>query len=182
MSSALLRPHRKCWSVCYSPVVYNSFRGRRCLLCQSRGGLAIYEILYFSAEQIYYLHLFLPPLPPFVHYVDTHAVVRSFARLLSKVLVLAGPGVMVATIMMATFSHYVFPYGWDWNTCLFFGAMTSATDPVAVVALMKVRTPPTTAAWVLLKYTRRFSLLLIGGTVVIYFVKSCCLLHIYYIC
>lgn len=51
---------------------------------------------------------------------------------------LAGPGVLVATIMMACFSKYIFPYGWDWNTCLFFGAMTSATDPVAVVALMKV--------------------------------------------
>lgn len=55
-----------------------------------------------------------------------------------QVLVLAGPGVMAATIMMAVFSKYVFPYDWDWNTCLFFGAMTSATDPVAVVALMKV--------------------------------------------
>eukprot|EP00903_Cladosiphon_okamuranus_P017333 g15970.t1 len=44
---------------------------------------------------------------------------------------------MIATILMACFSHYMFPYGWDWNTCLFFGAMTSATDPVAVVALMK---------------------------------------------
>lgn len=55
-----------------------------------------------------------------------------------QVLMLAGPGVMVATIMMACFSKYVFPYEWDWNTCLFFGAMTSATDPVAVVALMKV--------------------------------------------
>lgn len=59
--------------------------------------------------------------------------------LLLQVLALAGPGVMIATILMATFSHYIFPYGWDWNTCLFFGAMTSATDPVAVVALMKVR-------------------------------------------
>lgn len=51
---------------------------------------------------------------------------------------LAGPGVIVATLMMACFSRYVFPYNWDWNTCLYFGAMTSATDPVAVVALMKV--------------------------------------------
>lgn len=59
--------------------------------------------------------------------------------LLLQVLVLAGPGVMAATIIMAAFARFIFPYGWDWNTCLFFGAMTSATDPVAVVALMKVK-------------------------------------------
>eukprot|EP00752_Nemacystus_decipiens_P004872 g4435.t1 len=63
--------------------------------------------------------------------------VHIFLTQLWQVLALAGPGVMIATILMACFSHYVFPYGWDWNTCLFFGAMTSATDPVAVVALMK---------------------------------------------
>ncbi|CAM9593123.1 unnamed protein product [Sphacelaria rigidula] len=50
---------------------------------------------------------------------------------------LAGPGVIVATITTACFSRYVFPYDWDWNTALYFGAMCSATDPVAVVALMK---------------------------------------------
>ncbi|CAN0184843.1 unnamed protein product, partial [Hapterophycus canaliculatus] len=65
------------------------------------------------------------------------ACVTPFVRLSAKVLVLAGPGVMAATILMATFSKFILPYGWDWNTCLFFGAMTSATDPVAVVALMK---------------------------------------------
>lgn len=57
----------------------------------------------------------------------------------AQVLVLAGPGVVVATTMTASFARYVFPYDWDWKIALFFGAMTSATDPVAVVALMKVR-------------------------------------------
>ncbi|CAN0007156.1 unnamed protein product [Pylaiella littoralis] len=63
--------------------------------------------------------------------------VHIFLTQLWQVLVLAGPGVMAATIIMAAFAKYIFPYDWDWNTCLFFGAMTSATDPVAVVALMK---------------------------------------------
>lgn len=51
---------------------------------------------------------------------------------------LAGPGVIVATVATACFARFAFPYGWDWNTALYFGAMCSATDPVAVVALMKV--------------------------------------------
>ena len=31
----------------------------------------------------------------------------------------------------------LFTYGWSWWVCLVFGAIMSATDPVAVVALLK---------------------------------------------
>ena len=31
-----------------------------------------------------------------------------------------------------------FPYNWGWVESLMFGAILSATDPVAVIALMKV--------------------------------------------
>lgn len=31
----------------------------------------------------------------------------------------------------------VFPYGWNWSTGLLLGGLLSATDPVAVVALLK---------------------------------------------
>lgn len=65
----------------------------------------------------------------------------AFLNFYEQVLMLACPGVIVATISMACFSVYILPYGWDWNTALYFGAMTSATDPVAVVALMKVNDP-----------------------------------------
>lgn len=30
-----------------------------------------------------------------------------------------------------------FPYDWNWKTCLLLGGLLSATDPVAVVALLK---------------------------------------------
>ena len=30
-----------------------------------------------------------------------------------------------------------FPYGWTWVECLLFGAIFSATDPVAVIAVLK---------------------------------------------
>lgn len=54
-----------------------------------------------------------------------------------QVVTLAGPGVAIATIITATIVKYVFPYGWDWNLSLMLGGILSATDPVAVVALLK---------------------------------------------
>lgn len=32
---------------------------------------------------------------------------------------------------------YTFPYNWSWVECLLFGAIFGATDPVAVVAVLK---------------------------------------------
>ncbi|KAH8091155.1 potassium:proton antiporter [Aureococcus anophagefferens] len=65
---------------------------------------------------------------------DTHI----FSRQKWQILTLAGPGVLVASILTGGFVKAVFTdYGWDWPTVLMFGAMMSATDPVAVVALLK---------------------------------------------
>lgn len=38
---------------------------------------------------------------------------------------------------MITVLQITFPYGWDWKTSLLLGGLLSATDPVAVVALLK---------------------------------------------
>ena len=43
----------------------------------------------------------------------------------------------IGTVITAFVAKYVFPYGWCWPKALMFGAMLSATDPVAVVALLK---------------------------------------------
>lgn len=48
-------------------------------------------------------------------------------------MLLAGPGVFIGTLLLAAFAVYVLPYGWDWPTGITFGAILSATDPVAVV-------------------------------------------------
>ena len=48
-----------------------------------------------------------------------------------------GPGVLVGTVLTAVLVKYTFPYEWSWTLSLLFGAMFSATDPVAVVAVLK---------------------------------------------
>ncbi|CAM9776546.1 unnamed protein product, partial [Laminaria digitata] len=54
-----------------------------------------------------------------------------------QVLTLAGPGVVIATALTACVVKYAFPYNWGWDVALMLGGMLSATDPVAVVALLK---------------------------------------------
>ena len=43
----------------------------------------------------------------------------------------------------AVLVKYSFPYNWSWVECLLFGAIFSATDPVAVVAVLKEVKPCT---------------------------------------
>ncbi len=40
-------------------------------------------------------------------------------------------------MLTAVLVKYTFPYNWNWVESLLFGAMFSATDPVAVVAVLK---------------------------------------------
>lgn len=60
-----------------------------------------------------------------------------FKHSVAQMLLLAGPGVLMSTVMVASFAIYAMGYDWDWPTGLTFGAMMSATDPVAVVALLQ---------------------------------------------
>lgn len=53
-----------------------------------------------------------------------------------QIMILAWPGVVVTFILIAICGRYFFPYGWTWPQALLFGAMLSATDPVAVVAVL----------------------------------------------
>ncbi|CAF3518594.1 unnamed protein product [Rotaria sp. Silwood1] len=56
-------------------------------------------------------------------------------QLLSAIL-MAGPGVFISTIIIAICAIYIFPYNWSWLFGILFGSILSATDPVAVVALL----------------------------------------------
>jgi len=42
-------------------------------------------------------------------------------KCVTQVLLLAGPGVLVATFATAGLLYFVFPYGWSFDTCLMVG-------------------------------------------------------------
>jgi NhaP-type Na+/H+ or K+/H+ antiporter len=80
------------------------------------------------------LFLFLPALlfeSSFA--MDFHQIKRCFFQML----LLAGPGVLISTFTLGAILVKVFPYDWSWSTGLLLGGLLSATDPVAVVALLK---------------------------------------------
>ena len=43
----------------------------------------------------------------------------------------------IASLLTAVFAMYVFDYNWGWGVALMFGSIVSATDPIAVVAVLK---------------------------------------------
>merc|ERR1719487_1405257 len=54
-----------------------------------------------------------------------------------QIMILACPGVVLGTVLTAGVAMFILPYGWDMPVSMAFGAILSATDPVAVVALFK---------------------------------------------
>ena len=68
--------------------------------------------------------------------------VHTFKKSVTNAVVLAVPGIIVALaltacVMMALKVAGIGVETWDWEVALMFGAVISATDPVAVVALLK---------------------------------------------
>ncbi|MCE5166416.1 Sodium/hydrogen exchanger 10, partial [Datura stramonium] len=56
---------------------------------------------------------------------------------MAQMLLLAGPGVLISTVLIGAAVKLAFPYDWNCKTSLLLGAILSATDPLAVVALLK---------------------------------------------
>ncbi|KAH6557469.1 hypothetical protein KP509_1Z112500 [Ceratopteris richardii] len=63
--------------------------------------------------------------------------VHQIKRCLVQMVLLAGPGVAISTFSTGALIWCTFPYSWSWNLSLLLGGLLSATDPVAVVALLK---------------------------------------------
>ncbi|XP_057962922.1 sodium/hydrogen exchanger 8 [Malania oleifera] len=63
--------------------------------------------------------------------------VHQIKRCMVQMLLLAGPGVLISTLFLGSFLKFTFPYEWSWKISLLLGGLLSATDPVAVVALLK---------------------------------------------
>ncbi|CAE5957492.1 unnamed protein product [Arabidopsis arenosa] len=65
--------------------------------------------------------------------MDVHQIKRCMVQMV----LLAGPGVLISTFCIGALIKLTFPYNWDWKTSLLLGGLLGATDPVAVVALLK---------------------------------------------
>lgn len=63
--------------------------------------------------------------------------VHQIKRCIAQMVLLAGPGVLISTFALGAALKLSFPYDWNWKTSLLLGGLLSATDPVAVVALLK---------------------------------------------
>ncbi len=63
--------------------------------------------------------------------------VHTFKKTIVQSLTLAGPGLLLSTFLTALMAKFIFTYNWSWVVALMFGTIMSATDPVAVVALLK---------------------------------------------
>jgi NhaP-type Na+/H+ or K+/H+ antiporter len=65
--------------------------------------------------------------------------VHAFFKDLKPVVLLAVPALLVSTLLVGLLMFGLTHSGWGWSftACLVFGALISATDPVAVVALLK---------------------------------------------
>ncbi|XP_044330681.1 sodium/hydrogen exchanger 7 isoform X3 [Triticum aestivum] len=65
--------------------------------------------------------------------MEAHQIKKCMAQML----LLAGPGVLMSTFLLGTALKLTSPYDWNWETSLLLGGLLSATDPVAVVAVLK---------------------------------------------
>ncbi|KAG7597045.1 Cation/H+ exchanger [Arabidopsis suecica] len=63
--------------------------------------------------------------------------VHQIKRCIGQMVLLAGPGVLISTFCLGALIKLTFPYNWDWKTSFLLGGLLGATDPVAVVALLK---------------------------------------------
>ena len=85
------------------------------------------------------LYIFLPILIFDAAYeLDVHI----FRKTLTNATILSVPGVIIAMLLTAALMIGIGTFapsyeGWNWTFALMFGALISATDPVAIVALLK---------------------------------------------
>jgi NhaP-type Na+/H+ or K+/H+ antiporter len=83
-------------------------------------------------------HLILFIFLPTLIFESAYALeVHLFRRIFSQIAILAVPGLIISTLATAALVKIFFPWHWEWELALLFGALISATDPVAVVALLK---------------------------------------------
>jgi NhaP-type Na+/H+ or K+/H+ antiporter len=63
----------------------------------------------------------------------------TFRQEIGQILILAAPGVLITTVLTGIFFRYILDYAdvFSWGQAFMLGSILSATDPVAVVSLLK---------------------------------------------
>ncbi|MFD1788564.1 cation:proton antiporter [Sphingomonas floccifaciens] len=74
-------------------------------------------------------------LPPLVFDAALHLKWQRFRERGSLVLSLAFVGTLLSAMLVASGMHWL--VGWSWQASLLFGSLIAATDPVAIIAMMK---------------------------------------------
>jgi len=83
-------------------------------------------------------HLLIFSMLPALLTGDAMTIDTAVARRVWKQCIhLAGPGVLFCSFATALFLWWYLPYGWSFLLCLTVGSILAATDPVAVVSLLK---------------------------------------------
>jgi len=87
-------------------------------------------------EPHFILFLFLPAL---IFESSFNCDYYIFKKQLFKILLLAGPTLIICVVLTALTMYYILDPGHilDFTSCLLFGSIAAATDPIAVVALLK---------------------------------------------
>lgn len=62
---------------------------------------------------------------------------RHFKKCFGQCVLLASTGVLFGMAITGVLAKYILPMDWSWSTAMMFGSIMAATDPVAVVALLK---------------------------------------------
>eukprot|EP00755_Sulcionema_specki_P019112 Sspe_Gene.68610::Locus_40452_Transcript_2_3_Confidence_0.333_Length_3791::g.68610::m.68610 len=84
-------------------------------------------------------HLILYIFLPVLIFESAFAMeIPVFKKVVWQCVIMAGPGLMIAATLTGLVAKIAFTdYPWSFPACLLFGTVLSATDPVAVVALLK---------------------------------------------
>lgn len=106
------------------------FSGVLLTLISEKFDLNVFEYFHFSPEIV--LYVFLPTL---IFESAYHIKFWHFKGVLKEVVSLATFGLFLAILMTGVGIHYFL--GFPWIVSLLFGALISATDPVAVLAIFK---------------------------------------------
>ncbi|KAF3452867.1 hypothetical protein FNV43_RR03300 [Rhamnella rubrinervis] len=98
-----------------------------------------YEIVMLQTPPNGFHHLVLHKVLPRIvsrHEMNLQHFPFFVRRCIVQMFLLPGPGVLISTFCIGSALKFTFPYDWSWKTSLLLGGLLSATDSVAVVAIL----------------------------------------------